>query len=149
MSSEFIGFRSSAHQMPFVLNGSSVVDRMQAVVVKPEQHMSNNFMTNVQVFSMRQSTCSTFGGQVQTLFAVSGSTPDTQCVGTGTAVAAVFDPIADLHLVVSAIIEARPLPPATPSFDELLSRVEASRGRPTDIAAWAQQLADDIGDLTD
>lgn len=57
--------------------------------------------------------------------------------------------IEDLRTVVAMIREGHLLPAPSDGFDELLTRAIAARGTPTNIDAWAQQLADHVGDLTD
>ena len=53
----------------------------------------------------------------------------------------------NLKAVVEAIKKNRPLPYS--ADDELLEQALAHQGTPEDIEAWAKQLADDVGSLTD
>lgn len=57
--------------------------------------------------------------------------------------------IDDLHSVVAIIQETLPLPNPSPEYEALLTRAVAARGKPVDIDAWAHQLSEDIGHLTD
>jgi hypothetical protein len=54
-----------------------------------------------------------------------------------------------LHALVDAIRESRPLPAASAEVDQLLSRALQSRGKPEDVRKWADQLANEVADLTD
>ncbi len=53
-----------------------------------------------------------------------------------------------LHAIVGAIAESRAIPIA-PSLNDLLTQAAASRGTPRNLTAWAHQLAEDVGHLTD
>jgi len=55
----------------------------------------------------------------------------------------------DLRAVVTVIQERNPLPAGSLALEDLLTRAIALRGRPADADAWARQIAEDIGDLTD
>jgi hypothetical protein len=59
------------------------------------------------------------------------------------------EPVVGLRMLVKSIREGRSLPPPSPNLDELLSRAAALHGVPDSIATWADQLAADVGDLTD
>ena len=75
-------------------------------------------------------------------------------VGYGVASALTGDQLAenalyDLRTVVTVIQERNPLPAGSPALEDLLTRAIALRGRPADVDAWARQIAEDSGDLTD
>ena len=54
----------------------------------------------------------------------------------------------ELHAVVAAISQARPL--AIPAdLDDLLTRATLCHGLPANIDDWARQLGEDVGALTD
>ena len=57
--------------------------------------------------------------------------------------------ITRLHAIIDTIRTARPLAPPSPELDGMLTRAIQERGVPSDIEAWANQLAQDTGDLGD
>ncbi len=54
-----------------------------------------------------------------------------------------------LHTIVETIRSAHPLAPTSLEIDDLLARAIQLQGLPANIDSWANQLAGDVGDLTD
>jgi hypothetical protein len=128
----------SPKETPFALCGSSERDQTNPVFVNTfSQFVPCDF------------------GLLMFSFDKSADVQGVTCLATGTAIATTtatatvaYDPLEGVREVVSAITHGHPLE-TSQRFDALLRRAAEARGTPEDIEAWARELADDSGDLTD